>query len=146
MLRGEPRGAQRPVLLLRVLQDQQRQPVLEWRDTIADAERSRLQAARTIRQSLARDLSLFRCIRHAKVKSALLAGYTLTWPTLPDIHREERDAAAIKAAQPLPRADTATANAIAAWRVMEPTLILPWLIDRRAAALWDRNAERDFGD
>ena len=49
MQRGQPRGAERPVLLLRMLQDQQRDPVLDRRDAVADAQRQRLAAARAFR-------------------------------------------------------------------------------------------------
>src|SRR5690348_10152765 len=52
MLRGQPRGAERPVLLLRMLQDQKCDPVIDRRDAIADAERLRLLAMRTFRDHL----------------------------------------------------------------------------------------------
>ncbi len=42
MQRGQPRGAERPVLLLRMLQDQQRDLVFDRRDAVADAQRQRL--------------------------------------------------------------------------------------------------------
>ena len=44
--RGEPRGAELAILLLRVLQDQQRHLVVDPRDSLAHAERQRLEAAR----------------------------------------------------------------------------------------------------
>ena len=49
---GQPRGAERPVLLLRVLQDQQRDLAFDRRDAVADAERQRLAAMRTVRNHL----------------------------------------------------------------------------------------------
>jgi hypothetical protein len=52
MQRGQPRGAKRPVLLLRVLQDQERDLVFDRRDAVADAQRQRLLALRTIRHRL----------------------------------------------------------------------------------------------
>ena len=52
MQRGQPRGAERPVLLLRMLQDQQRDLVLDRRDAVADAQRHRLLAVRTFRHRL----------------------------------------------------------------------------------------------
>ena len=48
MQRGQPRGAERPVLLLRMLQDQQRCPALDRRDAVADAQRQWLGAMRAI--------------------------------------------------------------------------------------------------
>jgi len=48
MLRGQPRGAERPVLLLRVLQDQERDFAFDRRDAVADAERQRLAAMRAV--------------------------------------------------------------------------------------------------
>ena len=50
-MRGQPRGAERPVLLLRMLQDQQRDPVLDRRDAVADAQRHRLAGSAGIRES-----------------------------------------------------------------------------------------------
>ena len=52
MQRRQPRGAERPVLLLRMLQDQQRDPAFDRRDAVADAERQRLAAMRTVRDHL----------------------------------------------------------------------------------------------
>ena len=49
MHRRQPRGAERPVLLLRVLQDQQRDPAIDRRDAVADTQRHRLEAARAVR-------------------------------------------------------------------------------------------------
>ena len=48
MLRGEPCCAERTVLLLRMLQDQQSQAALQRRDAVADAQRQRLLAVRAI--------------------------------------------------------------------------------------------------
>src|SRR6185437_6979223 len=48
MLRREARRAERPVLLLRMLQNEQREAALDRLDRIADAERQRLEAARAI--------------------------------------------------------------------------------------------------
>src|SRR5512139_1094682 len=47
--RREPRGAELAILLLRVLQDQQRYLVVDWRDALAHAQGPRLEAARTFR-------------------------------------------------------------------------------------------------
>ena len=44
--RGEPGGAELAILLLRVLQDQQRHRVVDTRDALADAQRRRLAAVR----------------------------------------------------------------------------------------------------
>ena len=49
MQRGQPRRAQRPVLLLRMLQDQQRYPAVDRRDAVANAQRQWLVAVRTVR-------------------------------------------------------------------------------------------------
>ncbi len=46
---GQPRRAERPVLFLRVLQDQELDPVLDEFDAFADAKRQRLAAMRAIR-------------------------------------------------------------------------------------------------
>ena len=54
MQRGQPRRAERPVLLLRMLQDQQRNPAFDRRDAVANAQRQRLVAARTVRYRLRR--------------------------------------------------------------------------------------------
>jgi hypothetical protein len=48
---GQPRSAERPVLLLGVLQDQQRYPVLDRLDGFADAERPWFLAARAFRHA-----------------------------------------------------------------------------------------------
>jgi hypothetical protein len=50
--RGQPRGAKQPVLFLRVLQDQQRDLAFDRRDAVADAQRHRLLAVRTVRHHL----------------------------------------------------------------------------------------------
>src|SRR5262249_16266542 len=52
MLRGQPRGAERPVLLLRMLEDQDRDAVIERLDAVADAKRLWLPAMRTLRDCL----------------------------------------------------------------------------------------------
>src|SRR5215475_6929259 len=52
MLRGQPRGAERPVLLLRMLQDQKRDAVIDRRNAVADAERRWLLAMRALRDGL----------------------------------------------------------------------------------------------
>ena len=44
---GQPCRAKGAILLLRVLQDHQRNLVIDWRDAVADAERQRLEAMRT---------------------------------------------------------------------------------------------------
>ena len=45
----QARGAERLVLLLRVHEDQQLDPVLDWLDGVADAQRFRLAAMRAVR-------------------------------------------------------------------------------------------------
>ena len=50
--RGQPRRAKRPVLLLRMLQDQQRYPAFDRFDAVANAQRLRLLALRTVRYRL----------------------------------------------------------------------------------------------
>ena len=50
MQRGEPRRAERAVLLLRVLQDQELDPVVERRDEVADAKGRGFQAMRAVRR------------------------------------------------------------------------------------------------
>src|SRR5262249_17765090 len=52
MLRGQPRGAERPVLLLGMLQDQKCDAVIDRRDAVADAKRLWLLAMRTFRDYL----------------------------------------------------------------------------------------------
>jgi hypothetical protein len=52
MHRGQPRGAERPVLLLRVLQDQERYIAFDWLDAVADAQRLRLAAMGAVRDHL----------------------------------------------------------------------------------------------
>src|SRR3954454_7628640 len=55
MARGNARRAERPVLLLRMLQDQDAELVLNRHDAIADAQRHRLLTMRTVRDRLGRD-------------------------------------------------------------------------------------------
>ena len=49
MQRGEPRRAERAVLLLRVLENQELDAVVERRDEIADAERGGFEAMGAVR-------------------------------------------------------------------------------------------------
>ncbi len=61
MQRGQTCGAEHPVLLLRMLQEQQRNPVFDRRNAVANAQRRRLVAVRTVGRNLRRngvDLSL----------------------------------------------------------------------------------------
>ena len=52
MQRGQPRGAQRPVLLLRMLQDQQRNRAFDRFNAVANAQRLGFVALRTFRYRL----------------------------------------------------------------------------------------------
>ena len=52
---GQPRGAERPILLLRMLQDQQRNAVLDRHNAVADTQRRRLVAVRTVGRHLRRN-------------------------------------------------------------------------------------------
>ena len=58
MHRRQPRGTEPPVLLLRVLQDQEFDPAFDRRNAVADAERQRLAAMRTVRDRLFGDARL----------------------------------------------------------------------------------------
>ncbi len=49
MKRGEPRGAEGAVLLLRMLEDQERHLVVDRRDAVADAQRQRFAAVGALR-------------------------------------------------------------------------------------------------
>src|SRR5215471_4171609 len=63
MQRCQPSRAQRPVLFLRMLQDQQRNPAFDQSDAVADAERFRFETPRTIRGG-PRHIANFRDARH----------------------------------------------------------------------------------
>ena len=63
MQSGEPGRAKRPVLFLRMLQDQKRYPACNRSDAVADAKRFRFEAPRTIRGG-PRHIADFRDARH----------------------------------------------------------------------------------
>ena len=73
MLRGQPRGAERPVLLLRMLQDQQRQAIRDRHHLVADAQRKRFKAARTIRHRLGKNNINTSTSSSARVPNAVAA-------------------------------------------------------------------------